>query len=79
MFKKTYTIVMNSSNTEETFKKITMNLSKFGKIGKIKEVTDWSWTIIELKTSATRWQVLVGKLKRELNITPVKLNNMWFI
>ena len=79
MFKKTYTIVMNSSNTEETFKKITMNLSKFGKIGKIKEVKDWSWTIIELKTSATRWQVLVGKLKRELNITPVKLNNMWFI
>lgn len=78
MFNKKYTIVMNSRNTEEAFKKVTMHLSKFGKIVKIKEIRDWDWTVIELKTNVPRWQTLVGKLKKELDITPVKLDNMWF-
>ena len=79
MFKKTYTIVLNSDNTEEAFKAITMRLSKFGKIERIKEVKDWKWTIVELKTSLPKWQTLIGRLKKDLDITPVKLNNMWFI
>ena len=79
MFKKTYTIVMNSGNTEEAFKEVTMRMAKFGTIEKIKEVKDWKWTIIELRTSLPRWQTLIGKLKKELDKTPVRLNNMWFI
>lgn len=79
MFKKNYSIVMNSDNTEEAFKNVLMKLSKFGKIEKIKEVKDWNWTIIELKTTVTRWQMLVGSLKKDMDKTPVRLNNMWFI
>lgn len=79
MFKKRYSIVMNSDNTEEAFKEVMMIFSKFGKIEKVKEVKDWNWTIIELKTSLPRWQTLVGTLKRKMDKTPVRLNNMWFI
>ena len=79
MFNKTYTIIMNSDNTEEAFKEVTMRLSKFGTIKRIKEVKDWKWTIIELKTNVARWTTVMSKLKKDLDITPVKLNNMWFI
>lgn len=79
MFNKTYTIVINNENTDEAFKKLMMTLNKLSDVKSVKENKENGWIVIKLKTGISRWQLLVGKLKREMNLNLIKIGDYWFI
>lgn len=79
MFNKTYTIVINNENTDEAFKKLMMTLNKLSDVRSVRENKENGWIVIKLKTGISRWQLLIGKLKREMNLNLIKIGDYWFI
>lgn len=79
MFNKTYTIVINNENTDEAFRNLMTRLNNYSAVKSIKENKESGWIVIKLKTSVTKWQLLVGKLKREMKLNLIKIGDYWFI
>lgn len=79
MFTKNYTIVIDSKQDNDLFRKFISILSSHGDIKKLRENAENDWTIIKMESSGRRWNKLLGRLKDEMDLTPYKIEGIWFI
>lgn len=79
MFTKNYTIVIDSKQDNDIFRKFISILSSHGDIKKLRENSENDWTVIKMESSGRRWNKLMSRLKEEMDLTPYKIEGIWFI
>lgn len=79
MFTKNYTIVIDSKQDNDIFTKFVSILSSCGDIKKLRKNAETNWTVIKMEASGRRWNKLMGRLKEEMDLTPYKIEGIWFI
>lgn len=79
MFTKNYTIVIDSKQDNDIFRKFVSILSSHGDIKKLRENAENDWTVIKMESSGRRWNKLLGRLKDEMDLVPCQIEGIWFI
>ena len=79
MFTKNYTLVIDSRQDNDIFRKFVSILSSCGDIKTLRENAEKEWTVIKIESSGRRWNKLMGRLKDEMNLVPYKIEGIWFI
>lgn len=79
MLTKTYTMVISKGMTDENFRQLISIIGKCGNIKKISTVDEMESTVIKIESGMARWQMLLGRLSREMNVIPYKMLGCWFV